>query len=161
MSRAHVNVKHGAARKGHKSAEYRIWCAMRERCNSPKHISFPDYGGRGIKVCERWHSFANFLADMGARPSADHSIERSRADGHYEPGNCRWATTVEQARNKRTSIVLTYQGETLHVLDWAARLDLSINTIRMRLRKSRDPAIVLKPISARAQHPRTTGDHHG
>lgn len=139
------NFKHGSARKGAKTAEYRIWCAMRERCSSPKHIEYARYGGRGIRVCERWDSFENFLADMGRRPSLEHSIERDDTNGHYEPDNCRWATRSEQARNKRTSIVLTHNGETHHVLEWAKKLHLSINTIRMRLKQSRDAAFVLRP----------------
>lgn len=140
------NYKHGASRIGQKTPEYRIWCAMRERCANPHHNQFHRYGGRGIRVCERWDSFANFLTDMGVRPSASHSIDRyPNKDGNYEPGNCRWATDVEQARNKSTSMILTLNGETLHVLEWANKLNLSINTIRMRLRKSRDPAEVLRP----------------
>lgn len=138
-------TKHGHARVGAKTAEYRIWCAMRERCNYDKHVEFERYGGRGIKVCERWASFANFLADLGPRPTPAHSIDRLATDGNYEPGNCRWATPSEQQRNKRTSIVLTFNGETHHVLEWSQRLNLSLNTIRMRLRQTRDPALVLRP----------------
>src|SRR5882762_7196517 len=117
------NFKHGAARKGHKTAEYRIWCAMRERCNSPNHIEYHRYGARGIHVCEHWDSFEHFISDMGKRPSAQHSIDRRpNKEGNYEPSNCRWATSSEQQRNKSSSIMLTYFGETLHVLEWANRL---------------------------------------
>jgi hypothetical protein len=69
----------------------------------PTHDSFKYYGGRGIKVCERWLRYENFLADMGRKPSPIHSIDRIDADGHYEPGNCRWATPAEQTKNRRRS----------------------------------------------------------
>jgi hypothetical protein len=78
---------------------------MIERCHNPSHVNFEGYGGRGIKVCDRWRAaFLNFLADVGDRPSARHSIDRfPNNDGNYEPGNVRWATRRQQARNKRTS----------------------------------------------------------
>jgi hypothetical protein len=139
------NHKHGCARNGKKTAEYRVWCAMRERCASPKHIEFVRYGGRGIRVCARWDDFSAFLADMGPRPSPEHSIERDDTDGHYEPANCRWATRSEQQRNKSTSIFLTLNGQTMHVLEWAQSLGLSINTIRKRLQRTHDAALVLRP----------------
>lgn len=91
---------HGCARRGAHSPAFKSWRAMMRRCQDEKFIVFENYGGRGIKVCERWQSFENFLADMGERPDAC-SIDRIDPDGDYEPGNCRWATRFEQNRNQR------------------------------------------------------------
>ena len=86
------------------TAEYTAWCNIKARCSNPKRRDYPDYGGRGIGVCARWSgSFDNFLADMGTKPSTGHTIERMNNDGNYEPGNCKWATRIEQAANKRNT----------------------------------------------------------
>lgn len=84
------------------SPEYKAWCAMRDRCNRPNHVGYKDYGARGIKVCSEWQaSFVAFLSCIGPKPSPKHSLDRVDVDGNYEPGNVRWATATEQARNKR------------------------------------------------------------
>ena len=94
---------HGDNRRGHRTAEYRIWRHMKSRCLNPKVPCFKYYGGRGIRVCIRWlNSFPNFLADMGRRPSPDLSIERKNNDGNYTPKNCKWATRSEQNKNRQT-----------------------------------------------------------
>lgn len=91
-------LKHGL----HGVPEYRVWKTMKSRCTSPGQQSFKYYGARGIGVCDRWReSFETFYADMGPRPGPQYSIDRINNDGHYEPGNCRWATATEQALNKR------------------------------------------------------------
>jgi hypothetical protein len=96
------------------SPEYRIWCAMRNRCYNKNVNDYEYYGGRGISVCKRWQEkgtgFINFFADIGKRPSSTHSIDRIDNNGNYEPTNCKWSTAIEQASNKRNNI--KYLGET-------------------------------------------------
>lgn len=83
------------------SPEYKSWSSMIQRCTNPANARYEGYGARGIKICDQWMSFENFYADMGDRPSINHSLDRINNDGNYDPGNCRWATRSEQQRNKR------------------------------------------------------------
>lgn len=92
------------------SPTYNTWRAMRERCRLPSHPQFHNYGGRGITVCDQWKDFANFLADMGERPTGM-TLDRIDPNGHYEPANCRWADRLTQARNRRPRKALQCAGE--------------------------------------------------
>ncbi len=110
---------------------YRIWKNMRERCRNFHNLR---YGGRGIKVCERWHKFENFLDDMGEQP-AGLSIDRIDNDGNYEPGNCRWATPVEQNNNTSRKRLITLNGEIHTIADWERIQGFTKNTIGYRIRR--------------------------
>lgn len=87
--------------KRRQPSEYAAWASMHERCNNPRRKEYKDYGGRGIKVCERWSSFVAFFTDLGIKPFESASLERQNNDGNYEPDNCKWATKREQALNRR------------------------------------------------------------
>ena len=95
--------KHGHVGPDVPSPTYHSWQAMRQRCTNPNTVAWKYYGARGIRVCERWQTFVNFLADMGERP-AGKTLDRIDCDGNYEPGNCRWATQAEQIRNRRPMV---------------------------------------------------------
>ena len=118
------------------------WRAMIYRCTNPKHVHFVDYGGRGIKVCDRWmQSFADFYADMGPRPSPRHSLDRfPDSRGNYEPGNVRWATWEEQTRNRGDySNTVTAFGVTRNLSEWCEIYDQWPNTIKHRLHRGWSP----------------------
>jgi hypothetical protein len=113
------------------------WRHMKDRCLNPKHKQWKFYGGRGVTICDRWKtSFANFLADAGKRPSVNHSIDRfPDKDGNYEPGNIRWATDMEQNRNRRNNVLLTFGGRTMCVAAWEQELGMSTRLVSDRLRQ--------------------------
>jgi hypothetical protein len=132
------NWKHGKTG----TAIHRLWLSMLNRC---RDLSNLNYGGRGITVCERWHSFTNFYADMGDRPSAEMSIERIDNDAGYSPKNCRWATRKEQGANRRTNRYVALNGERVIQLEAAKRLGLARCTISARIRKGWSGAELVKP----------------
>lgn len=116
--------------------EYGVWLGMKKRCEIPAEKSYPQYGGRGIQVCEQWrgpNGFLNFLRDMGRRPSPDHSIDRKDVDGHYEPSNCRWATASEQANNQRRIRRYQYRERSLTAAEIAQECGTPSARIRERL----------------------------
>lgn len=113
---------------------YRTWGSMFGRCRNPNSAQYPDYGGRGIKVCDRWLTFENFLADMGYPPEG-HSIDRIDVDGNYCPENCRWLDDKGQQRNRRSNRRLEFNGEILPISEWAERTGIKSCTIAARINR--------------------------
>lgn len=124
------NRKHGLSN----SPEYAIWLSMKARCKHKSQRSYVNYGGRGIKVCERWFSFSNFYSDVGPRPSPDHQIERRNNDGDYEPGNCIWVSRKVQCRNKRSNKVVKFRGVEKPLIEWCEIQGLNYDMVEQRLR---------------------------
>ncbi len=121
-----------------KTNEYHIWIGMRARCYVPAADNYKNYGGKGIKVCERWlNSFPNFLSDVGPRPSKRHTLDRKDSKGDYEPGNVCWATSVQQNNNRSSNRMVCYRGETLTLANALRRAGNMVkkNTARLRLEK--------------------------
>jgi hypothetical protein len=144
LSRAR-KLRHGDARRGAVSVEFRAWQKLIARCEDPKDPRYSRYGGRGITVCDRWRtSFEAFLADLGRRPTAGHSVDRKDNDGNYEPGNVRWATREEQARNTTRTRLIEHGGEVLCLDDWATRTGMAALTIARRLNAGWPVALALE-----------------
>lgn len=133
-------ITHGHTRGGH-SPTYTVWHSMKQRCLNPNCDAFPNYGGRGISICERWLTFENFLEDMGERPSTHLSLDRIDVERGYEPGNCRWATQKVQCNNwqRKTQFVLEYQGNDYSLQELADKFGLDRYTLRRRVTSSRWP----------------------
>lgn len=123
---------------------------MRRRCIDPNFIKFPRYGGRGIKVCKRWDKFENFFADMGPKPTPEHTINRLDNDGNYEPGNCAWATSIEQRVNKPDVRLLTAFGRTQPLQYWADEFNMTAWTLNDRIvnRKMSIEEALTRPLKA-------------
>jgi hypothetical protein len=141
------------ARKKHGmsySPEHRSWGSMRQRCTNPRHREWDRYGGRGIKICQRWlDSFEAFYEDMGPRPSLDHSIDRIDNDGDYSPENCRWATWEEQNSNQSQNVFLEWQGETLCMAAAARAAGLDPARVSQRRRAGWPQDLWLAPLGTR------------
>lgn len=124
-----ANRSHGMS----KTPEYTTWCSIMARC---KNLSDPRYGGRGIRMFQGWlgeRGFERFYEHVGPKPSPNHQLERINNDGHYEPGNVRWATRIENSRNKRNTRMLTWNGRTQAITDWADEVGISSANIRNRI----------------------------
>ena len=115
-------------------SEYQSWHNMRQRCQNPRHVKYPNYGGRGITIDPRWNKFKTFMLDMGRKPHPRHTIEREDVNGNYEPKNCRWIARKDQGRNKRNSIFVTYQGKRMLLIDLVEDLGLSRGIVYGRLK---------------------------
>lgn len=130
-----INFKHG--RKVTYTKTYKVWGAMKRRCEVPGSSRYKDYGGRGIAVCERWQSFENFYQDMGEQPVG---MQIDRIDNHkgYFKENCRWTTNSENARNKRSTKNYTFLGQVCCIAEWAERLGVKEGSLGERFRKGWD-----------------------
>lgn len=129
-----ANTKHGHSKRGKWTPEYRAWSCMLTRCLNPNARMYPRYGGRGITVCNRWMTYENFYQDMGARPTSSHSLDRIDNEGHYEPGNCRWATRKEQARNKSSNTWLEVNGRRMILVEACELYGISHSRVRGRIK---------------------------
>lgn len=116
----------------HKTKVYAVWAVMRARCNNPKDKGFKNYGGRGIKVCEEWSKFENFIRDMGERPMGM-SIDRVDNDGDYCKSNCRWTTRSVQENNKRSNARYEFEGKNLTQAQWAQEVGIGYGTLQSRI----------------------------
>lgn len=144
-------ITHGHSRRGRENPAYGNWVAMKQRCNNPNMINAYLYSERHVVVCERWaNSFANFLADVGPRPSHKHSLDRYPDKlGNYEPGNVRWATPKQQSCNQTTNIMLTVGHVTKPLPEWCDDKKLKRSTVYGRLNRgwTHDEAILI-PVSS-------------
>lgn len=129
---------HGESKNDKQTPEYRTWSDIFGRCLNPKNRSFGNYGGRGIGICDKWRSYDEFLSDMGRRPTAKHTLDRKNNSKGYGPDNCRWATKAQQSQNMRSNRMMTLDGKTLCVAEWAEITGIKIGVIRGRLNRGWD-----------------------
>jgi hypothetical protein len=139
------NTKSCGCRRGYQTHRmtgtptYRTWKNMLSRCLNPAHTSFPDYGGRGISVCEEWAtSFEAFLRDMGVRPDGT-TLDRINNAAGYEPSNCRWATLIQQARNRSVNVMVQINGETRCLAEWSELYSMPKKLVEHRVRRGWTP----------------------
>ena len=119
------SIIHGEAKHGQRTKEYSAWRTMKDRCLNPRNSRYDSYGGRGIRVCNRWlHNYENFLFDMGRSPEGL-TMERIDNNGNYEPGNCKWATQKEQACNRRDNVYIEHNGKVRVKSSWIRKLKIT------------------------------------
>lgn len=125
---------HGHTLNRTRTPEYGAWKGMRNRCYRRGDRGYKNYGGRGIVVCDKWlHSFESFFEDMGFKPTKQHSLDRINNDGNYEPGNCRWATKIQQCNNVRTNRNITLNGVTKTIAEWSREISMPRMKLYLRL----------------------------
>lgn len=115
------------------SREYNIWAKMRQRCGNPNAANYNNYGGRGIRVCERWEKFANFWEDLGPAPSLQHTLNRKNNEGMYCPENCEWASSEDQQNNRRDSVFIEAFGQRKTLAQWVRATGLTRDMIKHRI----------------------------
>lgn len=145
------NTTHGKSR----TKVHVAWQQMRQRCEDPNSTAYHKYGAKGILVCERWKKFENFYADMGEPPTAKHTLDRIDFRGNYEPGNCRWATQLEQQNNRSSNRLLTAFGRTQTLQQWVRETGMSHKTITCRIDRngwSAEKALSVPPVIGRNQY---------
>ena len=148
-----IRTKHG----GKGSAEYRCWMGMRSRCCNPRNASFYRYGGRGLQ--RQFESFEEFLAEVGPRPSARHSIDRIDNNGHYTPGNIRWALAKPQARNRASNRLITHDGRSQCLAEWAEEAGLPYRVLQYRISEGWSvERALMTPVAARSPRQRKSHD---
>jgi len=146
------NLRHGRS----KTPLYRVWRAMRSRCENENVSAYPRYGGRGITICERWKKFENFLADMGSPPRG-YTLERVDNNKGYSPENCIWADLSTQSRNRRDRRPLTALGKTMLLCEWSEETGISVAALWARLEKygwTPDDAVSIPLITRRKGIPK-------
>lgn len=129
MANPYGNIKHG----GCGTLTYARWKSMMARCHNPNATNYKYYGALGMAVCERWHDFTSFLADMGECPARSMTLDRKENSKGYEPGNCQWATQAAQNKNRSHCVQLTFNGITQNASDWAALVGITPNALNQRL----------------------------
>ncbi len=131
------------------TSEYATWVNMKKRCNNKNDPAYPNYGGRGIKVCSRWDKFINFYTDMGERPSIKHTIDRINNSLGYYKENCRWSTRAEQNRNQQKTIFIELNGVTKCASEWAREVNILPSTVTRRISNGINPIMALTMPSQR------------
>lgn len=126
-------TRHKHSQLGKISKTYKSWACMIQRCTNPNNHAYSDYGGRGIKVCQRWLKFENFLEDIGELPTNKHSIDRINNNGNYCKSNCRWVTQKQQTRNTRRNRLISYNGKVQCLCDWAKEIGINPKTLQARI----------------------------
>jgi hypothetical protein len=144
-----TQTTNSAAVKALYAKEYRAWQNMKTRCNNPKANRYKYYGGRGIKICERWSEFKLFLEDIGKAPGPEYSIDRIDVNKGYSPDNCRWASPRQQANNRRNNRHIVYEGESLTVAQLVRKLGMGKRTVEYRLKMGWPVEMLGRPATGR------------
>ena len=129
----------------HKGLTYKSWIAAKQRCTNPHNHNYKNYGGRGIKMCDKWlNSYDKFLNDMGERPSKEYTLDRIDVNGNYEPSNCKWSTHIEQSNNRRCCHYIEINNDKVTVTEFARMYNLNLSNTNYELRKGLSPDEIIR-----------------